>query len=361
MGTASESLDSVIFGIAIDPDIGDYVDDLTGCDSIRNASFAYNNSEDDLYGINPPALLIDMLQGPQAYINGITYLDLDSNNVFEEGVDTPLMEAGIMNGPLLGSSTLNGAVNLNSTAIYNTRRGRTIDSKEIARNFMIGGIDYYGQPINVCEYYPGNGPDLENCSEINPKFMFSGNPVTGEGWLDSNLGDRYILHSSGQFQLEVGKPVDIKYAIIAGRGVSDLNSLEIAFEIDDYIQDFYEKNFALPTDIKDIQEEFNKTGFTLSQNYPNPFNPSTTIEYSIPSVGRTGHAPSVQIVNLAVYDILGREVATLVDATQLPGNYKVVFDASGIQNDGHLIASGVYYFTIRIGNYTQSKKMIYLK
>ncbi len=85
--------------------------------------------------------------------------------------------------------------------------------------------------------------------------------------------------------------------------------------------------------------------FTLSQNYPNPFNPSTLINYSIPSPG---------IVTLKVFDMLGREVATLVNEQQPAGNYKVSFDASQL-------ASGVYFYRITANKFVSTKKMLLLK
>jgi len=85
--------------------------------------------------------------------------------------------------------------------------------------------------------------------------------------------------------------------------------------------------------------------FTLSQNYPNPFNPSTMIDYSITKTDR---------VVLKVYDMLGREVATLINAVQNPGSYNVVFNASSL-------ASGVYFYKISTSNFTDIKKMILVK
>jgi lysophospholipase L1-like esterase len=85
--------------------------------------------------------------------------------------------------------------------------------------------------------------------------------------------------------------------------------------------------------------------FLLLQNFPNPFNPSTTISYSIP-VG-TRHAVSL----LKVYDVLGRDVATLVDEVKPAGTYTVNFDASQL-------SSGVYYYKLTAGSFTQTKKMI---
>ncbi|GBD92227.1 hypothetical protein BMS3Abin04_02962 [bacterium BMS3Abin04] len=90
--------------------------------------------------------------------------------------------------------------------------------------------------------------------------------------------------------------------------------------------------------------------FELSQNYPNPFNPSTTIKYEIPNV-TTQNLASVQ---LKVYDILGREVATLVNKNQSPGNYEVVWDASNF-------TSGIYFYRLTAGNKISVKKMMLLK
>ncbi len=92
------------------------------------------------------------------------------------------------------------------------------------------------------------------------------------------------------------------------------------------------------------------SSFVLYQNYPNPFNPSTTIEYSVPYVETHSHAS----LQLKIYDVLGREVSTLVNETKSPGTYKVEFEASGL-------ASGIYYYTLATGNYSRTKKMVYLK
>ena len=87
--------------------------------------------------------------------------------------------------------------------------------------------------------------------------------------------------------------------------------------------------------------------YSLSQNYPNPFNPSTTIRFSLP-VG-TLHATS-----LRVYDVLGREVATLVNEELRPGNHTVRFDGTNL-------ATGVYYYRLESGSFTDTKKLMLLK
>jgi len=90
--------------------------------------------------------------------------------------------------------------------------------------------------------------------------------------------------------------------------------------------------------------------FTLGPNYPNPFNVSTTIEYSVSSVG-TGYDKSIQLV---VYNIHGNKVATLVNEKQATGSYKVKFDALGLP-------SGLYYYQLKRGNLYQTRKMILQK
>jgi hypothetical protein len=85
--------------------------------------------------------------------------------------------------------------------------------------------------------------------------------------------------------------------------------------------------------------------FGLDQNFPNPFNPSTTINYSIPKAG---------LVTLKVYDVLGKEVATLVSEEKTTGNYSLVFNASKL-------ASGVYFYRLISGNSFMTKKLILMK
>lgn len=85
--------------------------------------------------------------------------------------------------------------------------------------------------------------------------------------------------------------------------------------------------------------------YSLHQNYPNPFNPSTSIKYQISGISQ---------VSLKVYDLLGREVATLVNEQKPAGTYEVTFNASGL-------SSGVYYYKITAGDYSETKKMILIR
>jgi hypothetical protein len=98
--------------------------------------------------------------------------------------------------------------------------------------------------------------------------------------------------------------------------------------------------------ITDVAEaEGLPTEFSLKQNYPNPFNPSTIIAYDLPSATH---------VTLAVYDVLGREVRTLINESQVAGRYNVEFAATGL-------ASGVYLYRITAGEYVQTRKLLLLR
>lgn len=93
--------------------------------------------------------------------------------------------------------------------------------------------------------------------------------------------------------------------------------------------------------------------YQLFPNYPNPFNPSTIIQYSIPVVEALS-AVEGQHVTLKIFDVLGKEVATLVNEHQRPGYYEVKWDAAGL-------TSGVYFYKLTAGKYTNVKKMLLLR
>ena len=87
------------------------------------------------------------------------------------------------------------------------------------------------------------------------------------------------------------------------------------------------------------------TGYELKQNYPNPFNPSTTLSFVI------GHK---SFVSLKVFDILGNEIAKIVNEEKPAGEYEVAFNAAGLP-------SGVYFYSLKAGDYSDTKKLILLK
>ncbi len=104
-------------------------------------------------------------------------------------------------------------------------------------------------------------------------------------------------------------------------------------------------HFTTEIPVVGVDDNIIANNFNLEQNYPNPFNPSTTINYTL---------AERSAVTLKVYDVIGNEVATLVNSTQEAGKHNVKFDASKL-------SSGLYIYTINTGNFTSSRKMMLLK
>ncbi len=138
---------------------------------------------------------------------------------------------------------------------------------------------------------------------------------------------------------------------------NNVDELELVLEIRSNKTVYWSQSIVF--DPVGVEEEENiPTEYALNQNYPNPFNPSTTIKYSIPNVETLGHAS----VRLVVYDILGKEVATLVNENQNPGYYEVEFDASKM-------ATGIYIYELQAGastssatnSFVETKKMLMIK
>jgi hypothetical protein len=130
--------------------------------------------------------------------------------------------------------------------------------------------------------------------------------------------------------------VDMRIIIQNKYGNKTEYLLEPAFIVGEYLS---------ATTIDSVKMAHGLADYYLSNNYPNPFNPQTNIEYTLPN---NSH------VEIKVFDILGREVAKLVDTEQQEGKYKIIFNASRL-------SSGIYFFTLRAGAYIETKKMLLLK
>ncbi|MGE5437278.1 MAG: T9SS type A sorting domain-containing protein [Syntrophothermus sp.] len=129
------------------------------------------------------------------------------------------------------------------------------------------------------------------------------------------------------------------------------NNLLFSNDYDDCIRSTWYRGALEEDGILEIPDmNKNNTGtmefeFALKQNYPNPFNPETKINYSVAKDGN---------VSLIIYDIMGREVLTLVNEQKTMGNYTVSFNAS-------TLTSGIYFYRIQTGNFVETKKMVFLK
>jgi hypothetical protein len=350
-GTVSAQFDSIYFGLWDDPDIGGtegYTDDLAGCDTSLSLGYGYNDSNDPAYGINPPSFGSQFLAGPVVYIPGETFIDVNGNGIYDEGIDTPIDTAVVNKGIILGAEYFSGAKNLEATSFVHYMNGvPTMNDPEDhiqARNYLLGR-NKFGEIINPCNWQYGYVYGIP-CDQVNPLFLYSGDPVTHIGWINTYISDQRILTSCGPFTLKQNENVDIWTAYIVGRGSSALESVTKIKAYSLGAESFYKSNFAvLPSDVREDKDINSPNDFSLFQNYPNPFNPSTNIEFRIKDFG---------LVTLKVYDILGREIATLVNEEKNAGTYMVTFNASNL-------ASGIYFYQLKAGSFIETKKMLLIK
>ena len=149
-----------------------------------------------------------------------------------------------------------------------------------------------------------------------------------------------------------------------------LDSIPVTIYIDTGNDGTVDDSLVVDNDLTGTGEPGNRgagelpSSFVLEQNYPNPFNPSTTIRFAVTdfqvrrqkSEGRSGMTPGVQLV---VYDLLGRTVATLVEEPMAPGWHEVVWD--GRDDRGAPVASGVYLYRLQAGSFVQTRKMVLMR
>jgi subtilisin family serine protease len=156
---------------------------------------------------------------------------------------------------------------------------------------------------------------------------------------DSTAADFFTICSFGPFNIKARDSIEVALAVLAG---DDSNSIaDAALNA--------RRRFNTPTDINDGQT--NLPGrFDLCQNYPNPFNPSTVIEYSLAEAAR---------VSVTVYNILGQEVIELYNGRAEAGNSRVVWNATN--DHGQAVPSGIYFYELKVGASSISKKMLLLK
>jgi len=160
---------------------------------------------------------------------------------------------------------------------------------------------------------------------------------SGIGKAEAGPGDISEVTSGGPYTIDNGKTIQVSFAVAAGLNLNDLySSIKAArAKYDSILTDTGGNGPLMPNQ------------YILKQNYPNPFNPNTTIKYFVPF---NSH------VTIKVYNALGMEVKTLVDENEKANSnfYSIVFDASNFP-------SGVYFYRIKAGNFSETKKMILIK
>ncbi len=235
-GTVSSTQDSVYFALWADPDIGGggsaYIDDLVGSDTTLNAGFTYNDGSDEDFGKNPPTFLIDFFQGPWEF----------TGNPEDRAYNTQGLRRGI--------DTIEGAKNEGLTAFVHYGNGVTNMSDpndEVQMRNYLRGRNQNGELIDPCDWVFGEVLKME-CEDVDPRYLYSGDPVALQGWINNSPADQRMMLVTGPFTLRAGEPVDIVGAYIVGRGNNNaLESVKLAKKIDRAAQFVFQNNFNYPS------------------------------------------------------------------------------------------------------------------
>jgi hypothetical protein len=210
----------------------------------------------------------------------------------------------------------------------------------------INGV--YSTPERLDENINSNDMDLG--AFIDPEenyIIFSSARPGGYGSTDLYISSKE-MDGTWKSAINMGEPVNSSGS--EGSPFVSADGLYLFFN-SDRIQQF-DRNpywvdaqviYNLITDVEN--DDPNPADFYLSQNYPNPFNPITKINFQI---------PQISIVIIKVYNVLGKEVATLMAEEMTAGNYETTFNALNL-------SSGIYYYQLTVGNYSLTKKMVIIK
>ena len=221
--------------------------------------------------------------------------------------------------------------------VYAYRSGLSLINNTIANNNGYG-ITHYGHNIsdslkiiNTILYNNTNSFDFDEESQVSARYSLiqSGN---GKGWFGSGCLDTDPLFENLT-----------TYALTENSPAIDSGDPAMPKDQDSTIADMGAVSFSHISSLN--SRNTNLSGFKLQQNYPNPFNPSTTISYRLAANSN---------VYLVVYDLLGREVKTLVNTKQPAGQYNIMFDASNLP-------SGFYFYRLWAGQDVLTKKMLLVR
>ncbi|MBU2444695.1 MAG: T9SS type A sorting domain-containing protein [Bacteroidetes bacterium] len=323
---SNKTINNFILSYWSDFDLGNASDDYVGCDSTLNLGIGYNGDEYDyIYGI-PPAIGYLLLQGP-------------------------IVEGSSSDSAFFDDKWLKGYRNLSMGSFT-----------PIIKGWYQGTTDPYNKGTwynNLRGLKTVSGtPQIDPNTNLPTKFGLAGDPVKGSGWYEGtgwpggpNPYDRRMMMNSESFTFAPSDTQEVVYAILISQKINRLTSYVDLKTKAKAVRDFY--YYGILTEFKGEEKPI-ISDFTLSQNFPNPFNSSTNINFQIPTNSR---------VTLKVYDILGREVKTMINNELLNiGRYQVILD-------GTRLPSGVYFYSIWFNPYSEkfnetlseTKKLILIK
>jgi hypothetical protein len=200
-------------------------------------------------------------------------------------------------------------------------------------------------PINQQNTVDGDfrDVDLDGNLDILTAQAFNG---TYQVLLNDSTGVFTIKTDEIYFPLPQGNGIDVEEDDFNGDGLMDIYLC--GFQHTDYL--YIAKGIISSNE--ESESEIKPREFNLFQNYPNPFNPTTNIRFQIADFG---------FVSIKVYDVLGNEIATLVNEDKSPGAYEVELNSHSGLSGIRTLRSGMYFYTLKAGSYSETKKMILLK
>ena len=264
--------------------------------------------------------------------NGYSFtpVTLQNKNVFALTSVNNVIFAGLQSEGVLKST--NNGENWTQTPL----NGITVTSLVSNSGFLIAGTEGSGVFVSSDAGSSWVNSSLNSgvIHTLNAQgnIIFAGLSSPNNFYVSNDNGFNWALKNDGLGNVTVRSVCGINGFVFAGTSANGV----------------YRRSLSELTAIQTLSNEI-PNNFSLSQNYPNPFNPETTINFSIPSVETTR-----RVVSLKVYNISGREVATLVNQQLTPGTYSVQWDASNYP-------SGVYFYNLSSGGFTQTNKMVLIK
>jgi len=165
---------------------------------------------------------------------------------------------------------------------------------------------------------------------------------------DTSAKDWSQIVSAGPSDIPPDDSVKVAFVIAGGRSLQELK---------DNVSKSKIKYSQCVTGVEENHSPHRAIDFSLDQNYPNPFNPTTTIPFTVHGKRKAENGPVH--TTLDIYNILGQRVRTLLDEKMKPGKYEIVWDAT--DEKGNQVSSGIYFYRIEAGRFSEVKKMVVLK
>ncbi len=266
-------------------------------------------------------------------------------------------------GPLSSTSALFAAESRDKNTVgtvFKNTGSRTF--RAVNANFKPGRIDSLIMELEA----QGDENAVGFSLNFDPRVLVFQNVVLGKGAMSATLNKNDSKKDSGRVGITLALPTGqmfamAKHAIViatfmvitnppAASTIIGFSDQPVAREVVDVNANILSATWtpatvAIMTTAVERRAEEIPASFELDQNYPNPFNPSTTIKFSLP---KNGH------VTLKIFDLVGREIAMLVDRELTTGRYEARWEANGVE-------SGVYFYQIRAGEFTETKRLLLMK